>query len=101
VRLTENADSLHDRKEHSDMNSENEKTPVLVKLPKRTTAYLDAEVAKSEKRYGVKSGRATLLRAVADALASVRFPLVQPSTTHLRDEIAKALSAYNKTAEVK
>jgi hypothetical protein len=86
------------------MNSENEKVAVLVKLPKRTTAYLDCEVAKLERRFGVKSGRACVLRAVADALSVTRFPLGKaegPSHFHMRDEIVKALTAYNKTTEVR
>jgi hypothetical protein len=87
---------LKHRKDVENMQSENEKTAVLVKLPKRTTAFLDAEVAKTEKRFGVKSGRAPLLRAVAEALEAVRFPLAYPSPFHLRDELVKALNAIQE-----
>ena len=87
------------------MNTESEKTAVLVKLPKRTTtAYIDSEVAKIEKRFGVKSGRACVLRAVADALSVTRFPLSKaagPSHFHMRDLIVKALTAHNNAPEVK
>ena len=73
-----------------------EKVAVLIQLPNRTAAYLDAEVAKTERRFGVKSGRAPLLRAVAEALETVRFPLAYPSPFHLRDELVKALNAVQE-----
>jgi hypothetical protein len=76
---------------------------VLVQLPTRTAAFLDAEVAKVEKRYGVKSGRAVILRGLADALEAVRFPVAQagPSAFHLRDATIKALNAQKSAAEEK
>ncbi len=86
------------------MNNEKEKTAVLVKLPKRTTVYLDAEVLKIEKKFGAKLGRATVLRSVADAMSVTRFPLGRaagPHHSHMRDEIVKALGATNGAPEVK
>lgn len=72
------------------------KVAVLCNIPNRTAAFLDAEVAKIEKRHEVKYGRATICRAALEALEIAKFPVAQaPSSVHLRDEIVKALTAYN------
>jgi hypothetical protein len=79
------------------------KVPVLVLVPSKTAAYLDGEAAKIEKRYGCRSGKACIMRGLADAMEVAQFPIADIGATnfHLTAALVEALRAYNKTAEVK
>ena len=75
------------------MSHETEHVAVMVRLPRRTLEYLDAEIAATEQRQGVRFSRTAVVRGLIEGFAQVNFPVAEagPSPYHLRDAVTAAL----------
>ena len=71
------------------------KISCMVLLPVSTAAYLDREVEQINQLYGCRSGKASLLRACADAIAAAKFPAAEAGATpyYLTRRLIQALGA--------
>jgi hypothetical protein len=79
------------------------KVPVMVLVPSRTAKFLDGAAVEIQTRYAVRSGKACLLRAFADALAASQFSIAAagPTNFHLTEALTEALRAYSTAPEVR
>jgi len=71
------------------------KVACLVLLPRKTADYLDKAAAEIQSRYGCRSGKATILRGLADAISEAQFPIVDAGATsfHLTACLVQSLCA--------
>jgi hypothetical protein len=74
-------------------NNNTAKISIMVRLPRTTVEYLDAESASIEAKHNIRGSRSAIIRGLLDGIAAAHFPASDagPSSYHLRDAVSAAL----------